>query len=150
MKVLIREGSAARNFDALIPALASYSKHIMFCSDDKHPDSLLVGHINQLCARAVALGYDVFDVLQAACVNPVLHYGVPVGLLRVGDAADFIVADNLTEFTINQTVINGQTVAQHGTSFIASSAVTPINKFAITPITVDALAYNPQTEEHVI
>src|SRR5574343_329267 len=129
MKVLIREGSAARNFDALIPALASYPNHIMFCSDDKHPDSLLVGHINQLCARAVALGYDVFDVL---------------------DAADFIVADNLTEFTINQTVINGQTVAQHGTSFIDSSAVTPINKFAITPITVDALAYTPQTEEHVI
>ena len=150
MKVLIREGSAARNFDALIPALASYPNHIMFCSDDKHPDSLLVGHINQLCARAVALGYDVFDVLQAACVNPVVHYGVPVGLLRVGDAADFIVADNLTEFTINQTVINGQTVAQHGTSFIDSSAVTPINKFAITPITVDALAYTPQTEEHVI
>ena len=86
MKIIIREGSAARNFEALIGLLNDYPQHMLFCSDDKHPDSLVAGHINQLCARAVAKGIDVFNVLQAACVNPVLHYKLDVGLLREGDA----------------------------------------------------------------
>jgi adenine deaminase len=90
MKIIIREGSAAKNFEALISLLNDYPGMVMFCSDDKHPDSLVAGHINQLCTRAVAKGIDVFKVLQAACVNPVLHYRLGVGLLREGDAADFI------------------------------------------------------------
>ncbi len=76
MKILIREGSAARNFEALVPLIEDHWEHMMFCSDDKHPDSLAEGHINVLCARAVARGLDVFKVLQVACVNPVLHYGL--------------------------------------------------------------------------
>jgi adenine deaminase len=80
IKILIREGSAARNFDELIPLMKAYSNQLMFCSDDKHPDSLMLGHINTLVARAIALGYDLFDVLQVACINPVKHYNLPVGL----------------------------------------------------------------------
>jgi adenine deaminase len=91
MKILIREGSAAKNFEALIDLLNDYPNQMMFCSDDKHPDSLVLGHINQLCERAVAKGINVFKVLQAACINPVLHYKLDVGLLKAGDAADFIV-----------------------------------------------------------
>jgi len=97
MKILIREGSAAKNFEALIELLHDYPNDMMFCSDDKHPDSLAVGHINQLCARAVKKGINIFNILRAACVNPVEHYKMPVGLLMQNDPADFIVVNNLTD-----------------------------------------------------
>ena len=93
MKILIREGSAAKNFEALIDLMHEHFEMMMFCSDDKHPDSLAEGHINQLCKRAVAKGIDVFKILQAACINPVEHYKMNIGLLKVGDAADFIVVE---------------------------------------------------------
>ncbi len=150
MHVLIREGSAARNFNELIPAIKAYPKQIMFCSDDKHPDSLLLGHINQLCARAVKAGYNLFDVLRAACINPVKHYNVPVGQLKIGDSADFIVAKDLSEFAINKTVIAGEAVAQQGKSFIPSVNVTPINKFTLSALTPDDFAYQPQAIEPTI
>src|SRR5450432_3321601 len=118
MKILIREGSAAKNFEALIGLLHNHPEMIMFCSDDKHPDSLVAGHINQLCARAVARGIDVFNVLQAACVNPVLHYKTNTGLLRPGDAADFIVVKDLKNFEVVQNYIDGKLVAENGKSLI--------------------------------
>lgn len=116
MRILIREGSAAKNFEALIDLLHDYPEMMMFCSDDKHPDSLVQGHINQLCARAVAKGIDVFNVLQAACVNPVLHYKLNTGLLRAGDPANFILVEDLEQFNVLQTYIKGQLVADKGTS----------------------------------
>jgi len=151
MKILIREGSAAKNFEALIGLLDEHYKMMMFCSDDKHPDSLAVGHINQLCARAVAKGIDIFRILQAACVNPVLHYKMEVGLLRMGDAADFIVAKDLVDFQVVQTYINGELMAENGVSFIQSVNTEPINNFSCHPVGVDDLkiltsAY-PKNEE---
>jgi adenine deaminase len=136
MKIIIREGSAARNFEALIDLLNDYPQHILFGSDDKHPDSLVAGHINQLCARAVAKGIDIFSVLQAACVNPVLHYKLPVGLLRTGDAADFIVTTDLQQFNVLQTYINGELVAENGDSRIASQTSGHINNFNCSKKTV--------------
>lgn len=118
MKVIIREGSAAKNFDALIDLLPENYENMMFCSDDKHPDDLIVGHINQLCARAIAKGFNVFKVLQVACVNPVKHYKMDVGLLQENDTADFIVVENLTDFKVKQTYINGELVAENGKSFV--------------------------------
>ncbi len=118
MKILIREGSAAKNFDALIDLLPDNYQNMMFCSDDKHPDDLILGHINQLCARAVAKGIDVFKVLQAACLNPVHHYNMNVGTLQVNEAADFIIVEDLTHFKLKQTYINGELVAEEGKSFI--------------------------------
>lgn len=118
MKVIIREGSAAKNFDALIDLLPENYENMMFCSDDKHPDDLILGHINQLCARAIAKGFDVFKVLQVACVNPVKHYKMDVGLLQENDAADFIVVENLIDFKVKQTYINGELVAANGQSFV--------------------------------
>jgi adenine deaminase len=121
MKIIIREGSAAKNFEALIDLLNDYPDMIMFCSDDKHPDSLVEGHINQLCARAVAKGIDVFKVLQAACVNPVHHYKLDVGLLREGDPADLIVVKDLENFEVLQTYVDGELVAEEGKSLISNS-----------------------------
>lgn len=118
MKVLIREGSAAKNFEALIDLLPEHFENMMFCSDDKHPDDLIVGHINLLCARAVAKGFDIFKILQMACVNPVHHYKMDVGLLKENDAADFIIVENLIDFTVKQTYINGELVAENGKSFV--------------------------------
>jgi len=129
MKILIREGSAAKNFEALIDLLNDYEDRIMFCSDDKHPDSLEAGHINVLCARAVAKGVDVFKVLKAACINPVLHYNLDIGLLKKGHPADFILAEDLQNFNIIQTYIDGQLVAESGKSKIVSVPATPINHF---------------------
>ena len=130
MKIIIREGSAAKNFEALINLLQKYPDMIMFCSDDKHPDSLVLGHINQLCARAVKKGIDVFKVLQAACVNPVHHYKLEVGLLRVGDAADFIVVKDLENFDVIQTFIDGKLVAEHGVSNIITTPSGIVNNFS--------------------
>lgn len=139
MKIIIREGSAAKNFEALIELLNNHPNQILFCSDDKHPDSLEAGHINQLCARAIAKGIDLFKVLQAACVNPVLHYKLDVGLLRQADAADFIVTDSLTDFIIKQTYIDGILVAENGKSFIESVKEIPINQFVCNEIETSSL-----------
>jgi adenine deaminase len=132
MKVLIREGSAAKNFEALIDLLPENYQNMMFCSDDKHPDDLILGHINLLCARAVAKGIDVFKVLQAACVNPVNHYKIKVGLLKEKDAADFIVVEDLVDFKVLQTYINGELVAKNGESFIKHVSFETPNNFNIT------------------
>ncbi len=129
MKILIREGSAAKNFEALYPLINDYASMIMLCSDDKHPDSLLEGHINSLCARAVAKGMDVFNVLRAACINPVKHYKLPTGLFQVGDPANFIVVKNIVSFEVAQTYINGALVAENGTSFIKPVQEIAINQF---------------------
>jgi len=129
MKVIIREGSAAKNFEALIALLPEHFENMMFCSDDKHPDDLLLGHINQLCERAVAKGIDVFKVLQAACVNPVKHYNLEVGLLQKGAAADFILVDNLKHFNVLETYINGALVAKNGKSFVKSVPFEILNNF---------------------
>lgn len=118
MKVLIREGSAAKNFEALIDLLPENFENMMFCSDDKHPDDLIVGHINLLCARAVAKGFDVFKILQMACINPVKHYKMDIGLLQKNDTADFIVVEDLTHFKVLQTYIDGELVAENGKSFV--------------------------------
>ncbi len=132
MKILIREGSAAKNFEALVQLLHAHFENMMFCSDDKHPDSLAAGHINQLCQRAVAAGIDVFKVLQAACINPVKHYNLEVGLLQPGDAADFIVVKDLVHFEVLQTYINGQLVADKGQTLITAAPAGIINHFSCT------------------
>lgn len=150
MKIIIREGSAAKNFEALIPLLNDHEDMMMFCSDDKHPDSLVEAHINQLCARAVAKGIDVFKVLKAACVNPVLHYKLGVGLLREGDAADFILVEDLANFKVKQTVINGITVAEKGITKIDTPEKQPaVNRFNCDEITIDSLQIKWNEEKEI-
>lgn len=129
MKVLVREGSAAKNFEALADLIPEHFMNMMFCSDDKHPDDLLLHHINNLCARAVAKGMDVFQVLQMACINPVNHYKLEVGQLQVGDAADVIVVEDLKLFKTLQTYIDGELVFDNGKSFIKMVDFKNLNNF---------------------
>jgi adenine deaminase len=143
MKVIIREGSAAKNFEALIPLLPEYFKNIMFCSDDKHPDDLVLGHINHLCARAVAKGIDVFKVLQVACTNPVQHYKMQVGQLRVGDAADFIRVVDLEDFEVLQTYLDGELVAENGISLLPAIPFEKPNNFKAHPTKVSDFHLTP-------
>lgn len=133
--ILIREGSAARNFEALFPLIDEFPGRVMLCSDDKHPDELVHGHLDALVRRAVADGADVFNVLQAACITPVQHYGLPVGQLRVGDPADFIEVDSLTGFHVQRTFIDGVCVAQGRESNIAVQPAQAINRFDCSPKT---------------
>jgi adenine deaminase len=145
MKIIIREGSAAKNFEALADLIDDHPNSVLFCSDDKHPDSLVAGHINQLCARAIAKGMDLFNVLKVACINPVLHYKLDIGLLREGDPADFIIAEDLKEFKILQTYIDGVALLHNGTSIIKSVQTNPINQFDCESISATQLAI-PENE----
>lgn len=147
MKILIREGSAAKNFDALIDLLDDYEDAVMFCSDDKHPDNLVEGHINELVKRAQRKGFDLFKILKAACVNPVLHYQLEVGLLRKNDPADFIVINHPDEFKILQTYINGNLVAVNGKSHIARQPATIINNFNTSPKNSNDFCYKSDSPD---
>lgn len=139
MKILIREGSAAKNFDALIPLMAQYPEMLMFCSDDKHPNDLIRGHINALVKRALQKGYKFMDVLRAASLNAVKHYHLDVGLLQEGDDADFIVVDNLNDFHVIQTYVKGRKVAENGVSLMQRRKEESCNNFHATPIEAEML-----------
>jgi adenine deaminase len=145
MKIIIREGSAAKNFEALADLIDDHPNSVLFCSDDKHPDSLVDGHINQLCARSIAKGMDVFNVLKVACVNPVLHYKLDIGLLREGDNADFIIVEDLSAFNVIQTYIDGVPLLANGKSIIESVQTDPINQFDCEVISAAQLAI-PENE----
>lgn len=144
MKILIREGSAARNFDTLVPLFLESPEALMFCSDDKHPDELLKSHINELVLRAVASGADRFDALHAACIRPVEHYKLPVGTLQPGDSADFIVVDSLESLTVRQTYIDGICVYRDGASTIEKVPVPIVNNFHALPIAEEHLVVKAQ------
>lgn len=143
MKIIIREGSAAKNFEALAELIDDHPNMIMLCSDDKHPDSLVEGHINHLCARAVAKGLDVFNILKAACINPVKHYNLNIGTLRVGDPADFIIVEDLTYFKVLQTYIDGQALLSTD-----SKSVSPESASLAADTSAAALPANAETPIH--
>lgn len=149
MHCLIREGSAAKNFEALAEMIRLHPDKVMFCSDDKHPDELVLHHINNHVKRALNKGYDLFDVLRAASVNPVMHYRLPVGLLRAGDPADFILIDNPDDFNILQTWIAGKQVAENGKSLLDSVAVEPINNFVSSTISASDLVVKAEGDATV-
>ena len=139
MKILIREGSAARNYEALEPLLFSHPEHSMFCSDDLHPDTLALGHINLLVRRAVAAGLPALTALRVACLNPVEHYQLPVGLLREGDPADFLVVEDLRDFRVVETWVRGRRIARNGESLLPYEIPPLPNRFAAAPVAPSAL-----------
>lgn len=151
MKILIREGSAARNFAALAPLLKSHPRSCMFCCDDLHPDLLVKRHLDEHVRRALATGADKFDVLRAASVNPVEHYGLEVGLLREGDAADFIVVDGWRKFRVQRTFLDGVRVASGGRSRLKRLAPKIVNRFKARPVkAADFAVKNPGATVNVI
>lgn len=129
MHILIREGSAAKNFNTLAPLINENHTRCMLCSDDLHPDDLVKGHINLLVKRALTLGFDPIHVLRCASLNPVRHYHLDVGLLQQGDPADFILVDNLIDFSILATVIDGSIVASDGCCLLPKQVPKRINHF---------------------
>jgi adenine deaminase len=137
MKILIREGSAAKNFEALADLIDKYPESVMFCSDDIHADDLVKGHINLLVKRAIAKGYDLFNVLRAASLNPKKHYHLNSGLLQKGDSADFIIVDNLVDFNILETYIGGEIVYDRAEPVYKKNPVRLINRFDALPKTID-------------
>ncbi len=149
MKIIIREGSAARNFEALIGLLNDYEDRMMFCSDDKHPDSLVHSHINELCKRAAAKNIDVFKVLKAACVNPVRQYNMKAGLLKPGDNADFIVVKDLKDFSVLKTYIDGNLVAENGVSKIKTTKAPWINNFNCSKKKTDDFIYKKNNGDEI-
>ncbi len=146
MKILIREGSAAKNYEALAPLIKNYSDMLMFCSDDKHPNDLVNGHINKLVVRSLEKGYELFDILKMACINPKEHYNLDVGQLRVGDKADFIEVSDLKNFEIVRTFINGKVVSENRESKIDSVDVKPINNFHAQPTKVSDFIFENRCE----
>lgn len=147
MKILIREGSAAKNFEALWPIIDRFPEMVMFCSDDKHPNDLVVSHINNIAKRAIAKGCDVFNVLRAASKNVVEHYSMEVGLLQTGDCADFCVVNNLNDFEVSQTFINGKLVAENQQSFIESVKIEPVNNFSCSKIQTSDIELKAESEQ---
>jgi adenine deaminase len=133
MRILIREGSAARNFDALAPLLKTDASHCMFCCDDLHPDRLVLHHIDHHVRRALRLGFDRFDVLACASVHAVQHYGLDVGLLQPGDPADFIVVDGWRGFRVQRTLLRGELVASNGRSLLPRRPSRIVNRFRARP-----------------
>jgi adenine deaminase len=146
-KIAIREGSAARNFDALQILIDQFPDQCMFCSDDKHPDELLLGHINLLAARAVAEGRDLINVLQACSVNAVKHYGLNIGLLQRGDPADFVIVSDLRDFQVLETYIDGRPVAKNGQCLLPEPVAETINRFNARPIKVTDLQVKAQSDQ---
>lgn len=151
MKIIIREGSAAKNYKALINLLKEYPGKIMFCSDDKHPDDLLLGHINDLVSRTVARGFDIFDVLHASSVLPVQHYNMDVGLLQPGDPADFIIIDSPTSMNVSETWIDGQIVYKNDTVQFPKVDANRINNFTVNFVEPnDFKLHSGKSEQQVI
>ena len=144
MKIQIREGSAAKNFDELIPLIKDYPNDVMFCSDDKHPDSLAESHINKLVARAIAQGYDPMAVLRAATLNAKQHYNLEVGMLQEGDPADMILVDNLEAFNVLETYIDGQLTAIDGQTRINSVGERHPNVFKAQKISAEDISVEAQ------
>ena len=139
MKIIIREGSAAKNFEALWSLIDEYPEMVMLCSDDKHPNDLAVGHINMLAARAVAKGCNIFNVLRAASHNPIKHYNMNIGLLQKNDPADFCIVEDLENFRVLKTIINGEKVAENGKTLIESIIESEPNNFNCSPISSDQI-----------
>ena len=148
MHILIREGSAAKNFDALIDLLPRYSDRMMFCSDDKHPNDLAVSHINAHIMRALAHGCDRMQVIRAATLNPIRHYGLDVGLLQQGDRADFVIVDSWESFQVLETYIAGEIVARNGQTLLPDRPGATMNRFCCEPISAQQLAL-PATSNRV-
>ena len=136
MKILIREGSAARNLDNLKELYQKYPDKLMLCSDDLHPEMLVKGHINRLVGKLISEGYNVFDVVRSATVNPAVHYSMNLGLLRVGDKADFIIVDSLEKMNVFETWIDGVRVFENGKVNFSASSVVELNNFNSSKISI--------------
>ena len=115
--IMIREGTAARNLDALAPLLCDkYSERCMFCTDDKHPNDLLEkGHIDYIVKRAIALGAAPITAVKVACHNAARYFLLNNrGAIAPGYLGDFVIIDNFQSFEIQQVYKRGELMVDHG------------------------------------
>jgi len=139
MKIHIREGSAARNLNALKSLLTSHPEKVMLCSDDIHPEMLAKRHINKLVSQLLNEGFDKFDVLRSCTINPVKHYDLDAGLLQKEQAADFIVVEDYMSMDVIETWINGEKVYDRGQTLFKYENDECINKFNASEISEDEI-----------
>ncbi len=139
MKILIREGSAARNLDALKELYNTSPENIMLCCDDLHPDMLMNRHLDKLIGKLILEGYDLYDVIRSATINPVEHYGLESGLLRPGDSADFIVVDDLKKMNVLETWIGGEKVYENDSVDFSYIPGEPVNFFNCSAVDVEQI-----------
>ena len=140
MKVQIREGSAAKNFEILFPLIDKYPNKVMLCTDDTHPDDLMLGHINELVKRSIKKGLNIFNIAKSVNLNPINHYKLDVGSLQISDSADFVVFDNLEDCKILKTYIAGNEVFDGYNSVIQGISKSEINNFNAEKLTIEQLA----------
>ena len=151
MKIQVREGSAANNFNSLIELIDENSENVMFCTDDAHPHELVKSHINALVKKAIGMGYNILDVIKAATLTPIRHYNLEVGLLQKNDPADFIIVDNFEDFNVLKTYIDGVLVAENGNSLIEKSSVEVVNNFVAEKVkTEDFCVYDEGKDVNII
>ncbi|MCF8361840.1 MAG: adenine deaminase [Prolixibacteraceae bacterium] len=131
-KIMLRKSSASNDFDKLYPLINEFPDSLMLCTDDCHPEDLIKGYINDLAKHLLNNNYSIFDILKVATKNAKEHYSLNVGLLQVTDPADFIVVDNLTDFNILNTILDGNTVYDINTEIIIKQENSvPINNFYV-------------------
>jgi adenine deaminase len=146
MNILIREGSAAKNLEELAPLVEKFPDRVMFCSDDRHPNDLVAGHMDAIIRKTIGLGYDPLTVIRCCTFNPVSHYGLGAGLLRKGDDADLAIIDNLHDFNVLSTYIKGNKVADHGKPLMEVVPAKPVNHFEARKIAPNDLRISPASD----
>ena len=145
MMIQIREGSAAKNFDVLYPLLNSHSDKVMLCTDDLHPDDIAEkGHINYLIKKGLSKGIDLFSILRAASYNPIHHYGLELGLLQIGDSADFIVVDDLESFNVQAVYRKGGCIFKDEKVLFEVNNEILLNNFSRKPIQLSDISVTAQ------
>ncbi|HSR31150.1 MAG TPA: adenine deaminase, partial [Anaerolineae bacterium] len=126
MHILIREGTTERNLHALLPLVTPQNARMChFCSDDRHPDTLLrEGHIDGIVRRAIALGLDPITAFQMATINTAKYFGLRnIGAVAPGYRADLLVLDNLEAVQLAQVYASGQLVADGGQALFSTSGM---------------------------
>ena len=149
MKILIREGSAARNLEALKKLIKINPQMVMLCSDDLHPEMLMARHINKIVAQLISEGFDKYDVIKCCTVNPVKHYGLEAGLLKAGQSADFILVDDIKKMNVLETWIRGTKVYDRGTVFFNYERAKNINNFNCSAIKTEDIII-PRTSKKML
>ena len=142
MKIMIKQGSYAKNLENIYPLAHKNADKCFLVSDDLHADDLLKGHMNVKLKKIINLGIDPIDAIKMATINPAKHYNLNVGLLSQGDPADFVIINNFKDFKVLETYINGKLVAKNSKPLFELPQVKIINSFDINKKNINDFKIN--------
>jgi adenine deaminase len=128
MKIMLREGSSARNLKDLAASGGDF-----IVSDDKHPGDLLKGHIDVMVRKAIEYGIDPFEAVKMVTINPAEHYNLGTGTIYPGKAADIIVVNNMKDMNVERVFIDGNLVAKEGKCLFIVKPLKLPNTFSLKP-----------------